>query len=286
MPIPKIINFIWLSKDESFQGYPDKYKSFVQSFRNHNTDFEIKIWNNKDIRTLFSHPDLKGYEQKWDNLPYLIQKCDLSRSLLMHAQGGIYSDFDFVCHRDLSPWIEGRDLAIVKEGAEHGVRMYNGFFASVPGHPIWREWLDHCFDLVDKHPRNISENLGDYIMRTTGPDEFWRFNIARGTEYEDCCRVIPICNNIKTGVGVCDECLSDDVKKDDKEYYKILGNYTDTKWVEGTGYSADRSFQDVVSCCMKYPWVCLAVVIFIIFIIIVIYCIVTKKGYGSEWEVR
>lgn len=246
MVIPKIINFIWLGSET----YPEKYEKNLDTFRKHNPDFEFKFWYDDDILKLITQLDL---QEKWAKIPHLIQKCDLSRAAVMYQTGGIYSDFDFYCYKNLGKLIEGKEIYIVKEPPENtGIKAFNGFIASAPGNKFWLEWFDYAMERVDKGLIKT-----DQVMNSTGPDSLYRFCKMKNIELYSPCDIIPVVK-IRKQFGISRVCKQVPYSE---TYYEELGNYTDTKWNEGTEWWAYPGIYIFISAI-----ICLILIVLLLFL--------------------
>lgn len=252
--IPKIINQIWLDKDEWDNDLPpDKYLSlgYPQSWIEKNQDFRYNLWNKKKVWALFeTHPVLKKYREFFlTTLAHFISKCDFARFAIMFAVGGIYVDMDFKCLRNMFPLIEGKSLQLWFEPIEHtegwdshiGRRLYNGFIASAPGHPFWIEWMDYIKD-------HYSAIRG--VFMTTGPPAFsqWfqskNYHVSHPEWLGNTCDVLPIISRQELA-GICRDKCPNPVPSD-KEFYKFNPSktgmkpfdkmYAYTLWHEGAGW--------------------------------------------------
>ncbi|AYV85696.1 MAG: glycosyl transferase [Satyrvirus sp.] len=242
--IPKIIHQMWLDKKISNNDYsPEKYKPFINSFREHNPEFIFEFWNMDRAKDLFEkYPEIDKYKNIWYNLPHHIQKCDMARFLIIYLFGGIYIDLDFVCFKNLSPLLD-RELLLVYEPVEHSEiykdpierRLYNGFIGSVPKHKFWLDWLDFILESLKKT---------DDVMYTTGPINFRIFlnqSKYKNIKLTDTCDIIPL--YFKNGSNyVTRNCVhrNNNSQKIDADYHKKIGNFTHTKWYEGSGWGAEQ----------------------------------------------
>ena len=95
--IPKKINFLWIGDN----NYTDIYNYNVETFRENNKDYDIKVWNEEEvIKLMKDNFEPKVYEI-YENFSYIINKCDLARFCIIYVNGGVYSDLDFYCRRNL-----------------------------------------------------------------------------------------------------------------------------------------------------------------------------------------
>lgn len=94
--IPKKLHFVWIG-DESKR--PDHC---IDSWRNLNPDYEIKIWGNEE---------LKG--NPWFNAKHIVEMAkhelcgvaDMMRYEILYNEGGITLDADSVCLSPLEDWL-------------------------------------------------------------------------------------------------------------------------------------------------------------------------------------
>lgn len=228
--IPKIIHRMWLDKNDDFNtNFPEKYNNHVATFTQYHPEFTVYFWNMTRVKTLFETM-MPAYYEAWLNMPSHIQKCDFARFAILYIYGGVYADLDFSYYRNISPLLN-RELLLVLEPPEHSInddidaRLYNGFIGSIPGHNFWLDWMNNII---------ISLTKTSNVMNTTGPVNFRRWfdtSSYRNTELVNTCDILPIYNGNKP--SLTKECA----KRIGPEYNpKLLGNYADTKWIEGTGW--------------------------------------------------
>jgi mannosyltransferase OCH1-like enzyme len=202
--IPRIIHHIWLSKTLD-QSPPRQYVDFIQSFQEHNPDYEMRLWCNEEIEKLWNHVVLKKFQHLFSKLS-IIEKCDATRYAIMFMIGGIYVDLNTECVRSLDPIISSRSVVIVKEPVEHYAlndthddMLSNSFLASCPTHPFWLKILDH---LNDYYIDSISaEKKQSLVQIQTGPTAFWKYANAflKPSELKDAlestCKLQPLAYN-------------------------------------------------------------------------------------------
>lgn len=240
--IPKIIHRMWLDiKDDNNKNYPLKYQSHLQTFNNLNPEFEVMFWNTSSINKIFDgYPKLKKYEKIWNGLPYHIQKCDLARYIILYLYGGIYIDLDFVCYKNLSP-LCNNILLLVNEPSENNFyyngkwnkKISNGFMGSSKKFNFWIELLDYIHDKT--FPMKY-DNVVSSVMETTGPimlSKFFNNSIYSNIKLLSPCMIMPLISH-----NILSKDCGNNQKPIDKYYYKNIGNFTDTKWNEGTQWGA------------------------------------------------
>lgn len=285
--IPKILHRMWLDKSLSNNlTAPKQYDKFVSTFNIRNPDFKILFWNMERINNLFDiYPEIQKYKLLWNKLQYHIQKCDVARYIILYLYGGVYVDLDYTCFKNLSPLLN-RELLLVYESAEIKPKdiksISNGFMGSISKHPIWLEWLDFI-DLSLHKISNSKNSIFGNVMNTTGPHNFGTFFVNSkysDIELVDTCDIIPLTYEIPN--KIVKECIhrnnnSPIITTDD--YYKHFGNYTHTKWLEGSGWMKEH-FSDQSDTKQNYSLnnSKIFIVLFIIIIIIIIFIIILKNN--------
>lgn len=146
--IPKIIHFIWLGPNEI------PY-SIINSWDEMHPDYEIKIWNEENIKNL----GLKNMKHWNTSDRRYNQKSDIARYEILKKYGGFYVDMDIFCINKIKNLNLGKDILFYCCFEKRKV-VSNSFIGSVPNHKL----LDHLID-------DIYENY-DYdktIWKCTGP---------------------------------------------------------------------------------------------------------------------
>jgi mannosyltransferase OCH1-like enzyme len=173
---PKIIHQIWLQGEDQV---PSKYDSYIQSVKQLHADWEYKLWDDKKISALLDkYPDWKII---YDGFPYLHQKVDYAKYVILWEQGGTYLDIDVIALKALDPLINRLaasqlivsalrtnffENCIVCQRAEC---INNGVIISKPQSVVLLEIIDH----INKNNSCSSITPKFFcIMRTTGPSMF------------------------------------------------------------------------------------------------------------------
>jgi mannosyltransferase OCH1-like enzyme len=168
LSIPKIIHQIWW---QGMDKLPEKYHSFKESWINHHPGWKIMYWDKTKIYDLikFNYPTLK---KTIENYPYMIQKIDMAKYLILYHYGGFYLDMDTICHKSLS------NLYKIKEFSNYDLIcsqmevlpclkiINNGIIFSKARHPI----LLIILNKLEKYQKKeFYQNQDLYIMQSTGP---------------------------------------------------------------------------------------------------------------------
>lgn len=251
--IPKILHFVWLSK-EGNPPIPDKYRFNIDLFKKHNPDFKIIEWDNKKFEKVLNKSFPKYIEQ-FNKIPVHIIKCDIARMMILARYGGIYFDLDFYCRRSLNQLIQGKKIILTKEIPEHCRKinyLYNGVLGCLPNDNFVIGWIDKMFDNLSK----ISNIKTSHVMSATGPAGFWRYYQSLDQN------VRPKLLSPKYLVPFSHNHTATNLLTDSNDVY------TYTVWDEGTGWEYQNN--DDWS-----AWI--ACLIVLILLVIVIYLVTRRK---------
>jgi mannosyltransferase OCH1-like enzyme len=158
--IPKIIHQIWLGSP-----FPEKYRSFQQSWIAHHPDWEYRLWTEESLKDFpLQNQELYDSAVNWG------EKSDILRYEILYRIGGVYVDTDFECFKSLEPFHYLLDFYTGLFNLDRKFafpRMGNALIGACPGHPILKACVDNlCGD-------GSRENC-DEIQKRTGPIYFTR----------------------------------------------------------------------------------------------------------------
>jgi mannosyltransferase OCH1-like enzyme len=165
--IPYIIHQIW------FQGWnevPDKYKENVKLLHKYNPKYKQLQWDEHSLRVECAKFS-KEVLDKFNSFPYLIQKVDLSRFVVLYNYGGVSIDTDMKSLKpiDTTPNIESADCIVSMGSFPLNVLGYtnNAVFLIKPRHPLMYDIINSIVESNKKESSYFSKEL--YIDATTGP---------------------------------------------------------------------------------------------------------------------
>src|SRR3989304_6650148 len=168
-----IIHQIWWQGEKNI---PLSYPNFGKKCIEKNKNFIYMFWDEKKINNLIKY--YPKYKKTFENLPFMIQKIDMAKYLILHRYGGIYIDMDCECLKSFSDLLKDKDIMLVQMNVNPFEKLlsYNRVFEQVlqngvmggkKRHPFWL----HCLDLLKN--QDIDKKFYDshfrYIFRTTGP---------------------------------------------------------------------------------------------------------------------
>lgn len=169
--IPKIIHQTWKTQD-----VPEKYRTWVRSWKEKNPDFTYKLYDNDESRLLVasSYPE---FLELYDSLPTGVQKADLFRYLVIHKFGGVYADLDTECQVPIADVLKGHQIILGKESNQVRFQALQWFFAATPRHPAFLEIAEEIKKrmsnpaMVEKDERYAisKDKLNAKVLYQTGP---------------------------------------------------------------------------------------------------------------------
>lgn len=169
--IPKIIHHIWFGKP-----LPILYKKWKKTWKINHPDWRHICWSLPLIKKHFPH----GLEnqltfEKALALCNFGKASDIARYEIVNKFGGLYTDTDTMCYRNLEVLHHCYDFVSIIEPFTYPINLMNALFASKPCHPI----LIYCINRIKKFESkeiNKSWPQGEvaHTILTTGPGAFSR----------------------------------------------------------------------------------------------------------------
>ncbi|KAE8380069.1 hypothetical protein BDV26DRAFT_150787 [Aspergillus bertholletiae] len=138
-PIPATLHHVHLGGTEL---RPEWLTAREECLRLH-PGWETHLWNdtaaNRFVQERF--PDL---QDTWNSYPYLVQRVDALRYMILYIHGGVILDLDLVCKRSLEPLRRFDFVAPAAYPAGFSI----GMLLSRPNHSFVRDLIDHlpCFN--------------------------------------------------------------------------------------------------------------------------------------------
>lgn len=165
--IPKVIHKIILVDGNKTPPFPEGLEGAIESFRKLNPEYTVKLYNGADcLKYITQHYDQNTLRTFLTLKPYAF-RCDFMRHLILHVEGGWYSDMRQVCLHPLEALnATGKDYYASVDCPPNQTCMYNAFIGTVPGHPITKK-------MIDLITWNVSQrHYGIDCLYITGPGAF------------------------------------------------------------------------------------------------------------------
>ncbi len=104
--IKKNLHQIWTGNK-----LPEKYLDLQKSLISTHKDWNYKLWNLDECRTLIEEK-YPFFLDIYDNYEFTIQKIDSSRLFILNEYGGLYSDLDIHFLKNIEPLLKGNKACI------------------------------------------------------------------------------------------------------------------------------------------------------------------------------
>jgi mannosyltransferase OCH1-like enzyme len=188
---PKVIHMTLKSKIH----ISPNVRSNIDSFRRLNPDYEIRLYDDDDIRKMVKEHRPHMLDM-FDSFGKSVERADFWRYLVMYVEGGVYADTDVECIKPIDRWTEvfGDDKEHVnavigieadleneeerkRQGFVSTVQFCQWTFMSKPDHVLFNQTMNAIFDLVQREKANTVTLEGDQdwrIIQRTGPGIFTR----------------------------------------------------------------------------------------------------------------
>lgn len=147
-----------------FDTIPEKWKAGYESVDRMMPSYNHSLLHGDEydtfVKTHFPH-----FFETFRSYEFEIQRCDAIRYMLLYVHGGVYIDLDIEIMKDLTPLLEGCDLAIAEDLEGTFFTHSNSLMASRPRHPFWLE----CIALMKARAKNEYLFQGLNVVMKTGP---------------------------------------------------------------------------------------------------------------------
>lgn len=151
-----------------------------QFFHSQHINVQIKVWSEREIVELIAelYPQ---YLHRFIKILNTIQRCDIARAFILHAQGGLYMDIDYRALPKIKYFFEDALLwksqkVIVGDNDLMGVN--NAWIYSNKGNEFWFKYLEYSFLQVES-PTIINILIRLVfptweVISSTGPEVYYR----------------------------------------------------------------------------------------------------------------
>jgi len=157
--IPKIIHQTWKTHD-----VPKNWEQSVESCRTVYKDYKYILWTDTDMDQ-FVKTHFAWFYPTWIKYPYMIQRCDSFRYMVIYIYGGVYIDLDIGCKKQPKELLNKYDLVLAKSVNSEST-LTNAFIASVPKN----RFILYCIQNLNayiNHYGLLGKHL--HVMNSTGP---------------------------------------------------------------------------------------------------------------------
>ena len=173
MSIPKIIHQIWWQGKDKL---PKRYKDFRKSWLNNHKLWVFKIWDKKTFSKLLLNIGNDNYIEIYKSLPFMIQKIDFAKYIILNHEGGCYVDMDTISEKPLNNLLDKCNSGLILSQLDiykwiNFKLVNNGIIFSIKQHPFFKYLINEIYKNREK---KWFHNNDWYIMDSTGPLAFSR----------------------------------------------------------------------------------------------------------------
>jgi mannosyltransferase OCH1-like enzyme len=173
MKIPKIIHQIWWQGRDNL---PTRYKQFRKSWIINHKSWIFKIWDEMSFSKLLQKIGNNFYIELYKSLPFMIQKIDFAKYIILNHEGGCYVDMDTLSEKSLDNLLDKCNCGLILSQLDiykwiNFKLVNNGIIFSIKQHPFFKYLINEIYKNRNK---KWFHNSDWYIMDSTGPLAFSR----------------------------------------------------------------------------------------------------------------
>jgi Glycosyltransferase sugar-binding region containing DXD motif len=176
--IPHTVQFIWISPNTPYEDVdiPEKFQQYIDSWnQNNNSSFTYNLWSGKQILSLIS-TNFPEFLEFYKNISTISSKCEFSKICILYKHGGVYSDLDFFCKKDISPLLQGESFCMMEDqeyiGNPTEKIILTNFLASYPENPFLYKYISFLTSKNHKDISTFSGPIGLYNYFKSSDDTF------------------------------------------------------------------------------------------------------------------
>jgi len=166
--IPLIIHQIWW---QGYENLPKEYLKYRNSWILKHPNWKLIFWDKKKIEKFVLNIN-KDLYKILNKLPYLIQKIDFSKYIILYYYGGVYVDMDTICQQKLDNLLVKYKYGLILSKIDiydNYKLINNGIIISEKYHDFF---LYLYYEIAKNLKKKIYENKDIYILNSTGPIVF------------------------------------------------------------------------------------------------------------------
>lgn len=134
--IPNLIHQLW--KTDNVRTYSTEIEASLDSWKNmfEPLNYTVKLWTDEDILQLIKDK-YSWILTTYETYPQNIQRADIARLLVIHAEGGIYADLDvYPTSAPQIQCLQHLGLKVIFASTVSTLELSNHFFMAERGSPL------------------------------------------------------------------------------------------------------------------------------------------------------
>lgn len=165
--LPKIIHQIWYNFSEwgTVVHPPTKYKTFYASWKKHNPEWKMILWNEQNSIQLLQNL-YPRWLPKFLGFKLYIQRADFFRWVLLYHFGGCYADMDCLCTTNIDKFLQRENVIMLSQNPllilSDSYGANNACMMAHPFHPTVKQIIENM------KPAKITNSAFE-IFLTSGP---------------------------------------------------------------------------------------------------------------------
>ena len=168
MSIPLILHQIWWQGETNI---PDKFIEYRKSWFKNHLKWKFILWDKVKFENLLRKLKNQNYNMIYADLPYMIQKIDFCKYIVLKHFGGAYVDMDTISEKPLDQLFKlGQNNIILSKLEIYKFINYklinNGVILSKPFHNFY-DYL--IYEIYLNKEKRLYQNKDWYIISSTGP---------------------------------------------------------------------------------------------------------------------
>ena len=152
------LHWVWLTKDRSDGGIPEKFCAFVESGRVVYSRRKHVFWGDSDARELVQRWGKEDFFYNILRTP--VERSDVLRMMILHDFGGVYADVDVEFKAQL-PLVTEKAVNLVRSPLFSEEFQSCLLVANTVNHHLWRD----CVDRVERNFENIKTRKQGAVVR-------------------------------------------------------------------------------------------------------------------------
>jgi mannosyltransferase OCH1-like enzyme len=183
---PKILHHIFWDFTDKNRPITEitEFNECRKTWLNYHKNWSAKLWDKPDMDK-FVKKHFPQYFDKWDSLNKKIKKVDMFRYMVLHVEGGLYSDLDMECLINYDNLLEEHknyDIIFYCHGTEKQEICNNGIMISKPNNGLWIEMIEHGLKNKDK---DVLSCTGPPVLGKKAFKNSKKYNIKMLDHYYD-----------------------------------------------------------------------------------------------------